>query len=61
MIKLELTDAETQALLGLLDAGVRQTGLRAAKDAAVLTMKIEEAVKASGEAKPAANGEDLYG
>ncbi len=43
MIKLELTDEEMAALAGLLDAGVRATGLRSVKDAASLLEKLEAA------------------
>jgi hypothetical protein len=43
MHKIELTDAELQALVGLLDAGVKALGLRAVKDAAALLEKIEAA------------------
>lgn len=43
MIKLELTPEETQALAGLLDAGVKAIGLRAVKDAATLLSKLEAA------------------
>lgn len=43
MIKLELTEQETQALAGLLDAGVKAVGLRAVKDAASLLDKLEAA------------------
>ena len=43
MIKLELTPEETQALAGLLDAGVKAIGLRAVKDAASLLHKLEQA------------------
>lgn len=43
MMRLELTEAELQALAGLLDAGVRATGLRSVKDAAKLLEKIEAA------------------
>lgn len=43
MTILELTDTELQALVGLVDAGVRATGLRAVKDAANLLEKIESA------------------
>ena len=45
MHKLELTDQELQALAGLLDAGVRATGLRAVKDAATLLEKLQAATK----------------
>lgn len=43
MMRLELTEAELQALAGLLDAGVRATGLRSVKDAAMLVEKLETA------------------
>jgi len=43
MIHLTLTEQETQALAGLLDAGVKAVGLRAVKDAASLLEKIEKA------------------
>jgi hypothetical protein len=45
MITLELTNDELQALAGLLDAGVRATGLRAVKEAATLLEKLEAATK----------------
>ena len=45
MIKLELTEQETQALAGLLDAGVKAIGLRAVKDAASLLHKLETATQ----------------
>lgn len=45
MIKLELTQEETQALAGLLDAGVKAVGLRAVKDAATLLEKLEAATQ----------------
>lgn len=45
MIKLELTQEETQALAGLLDAGVKAVGLRAVKEAAVILAKLEEAAQ----------------
>jgi hypothetical protein len=45
MIKLELTEQETQALAGLLDAGVKAIGLRAVKDAATLLEKLEAATQ----------------
>lgn len=54
MRKIELTDAEIQALAGLLDAAVKSIGLRAVKDAAALLEKIEAAL---AEAPPAVNGE----
>lgn len=45
MITLTLTEAELQALAGLLDAGVKAVGLRAVKEAAALLVKIEEATQ----------------
>lgn len=45
MTTLELTDEELQALAGLLDAGVRATGLRAVKEAATLLEKLEAATQ----------------
>lgn len=47
MIKLEFTDAEFQALAGLLDAGVRASGLRSVKEAAVILDKLEKAASQS--------------
>lgn len=41
--KITVTDAELQSLVGLIDAGVRATGLRAAQDAARLLSRIEAA------------------
>lgn len=43
MMSITLTEAELQALAGLLDAGVRATGLRSVKDAAKLLEKLEAA------------------
>ena len=45
MTELKLTDQELQALVGLIDAGIRATGLRAVKDAAALLEKLEQAQK----------------
>lgn len=47
MIKIELTQEELSALVGLLDAGVKTVGLRAAKEAAVLVDKLEAAAQAA--------------
>lgn len=52
---LELTEQELQALAGLLDAGVRHTGLRAIKDAAGLLAKIERATTDTAEIKDVAS------
>lgn len=41
--RITLTETELQALAGLLDAGVRATGLRSVKDAAALLSRIEGA------------------
>jgi hypothetical protein len=49
MITVSLTEQETQALAGLLDAGVKALGLRAVKDAASLLAKLEEATQAQPE------------
>lgn len=42
MYTITFTDTELQALAGLLDAGVRASGLRAVKDAASILTKLEE-------------------
>lgn len=60
MTKIELTEQELQALVGLMNAGVQALGLRAVKDAAVLIEKIEAAANAETsnvvDMKDAANG-----
>ena len=43
MIELEFTETEFQALAGLIDAGVRATGLRSVKEAAIILNKLEMA------------------
>jgi hypothetical protein len=48
-VTIQLTEQEFQILSGLLDAGVRASGLRAVKDTAALLVKLEEAVAASSE------------
>jgi len=45
MFTITLTEAHMQALAGLLDAGIRATGLRAVKDAAELMAILETAQK----------------
>lgn len=40
---LTFTDTELQILAGLIDAGVRATGLRSVKDAAAILEKLENA------------------
>ena len=41
--RITLTESELQSLVGLLDAGVRATGLRSVKEAATLLSRIEGA------------------
>ena len=55
MIKLELTEQEYAALAGLLDAGVRATGLRSVRDASVLVGKMEFALASAQAAAQAAS------
>ena len=43
--RITLTDSELQTLANLIDAGVRATGLRSVKDAAVLLSRIDGAEK----------------
>jgi len=47
MIKIELSEQELQALVGLLDAGLKTIGLRGAKEAAALVDKLEAAAQAA--------------
>jgi hypothetical protein len=58
IVTIQLTQAQVQALAGLLDAGLRASGLRAAKDAAEILSIIETAVAAAQ--KPAANGQTEF-
>jgi hypothetical protein len=51
MITITLNNAELQALAGLLDAGVKATGLQSVKMAASLLTKLEAAV-AEANAEP---------
>lgn len=46
---LELTEQEIEALVNLLDAGVRHQGLNAATNAAFLMQKINAAMKPKAE------------
>jgi hypothetical protein len=57
LITISLTEQQVQALAGLIDAGLRATGLRAAKDAAALMDILEAAVAAANEAKDTTNGQ----
>ena len=50
MTTIQFPDEELQALAGLLDAGVRATGLRAVKEAASLLEKLEAATQTKEEA-----------
>jgi hypothetical protein len=43
--RITLTDTELQSLVGLIDSGVRATGLRSVKDAAILLSRVEGAEK----------------
>ena len=52
MIRIEFTEEELQSLVGLLDAGVRATGIRAAKEAAALLTKLEDATNGLELSKP---------
>lgn len=54
MIRIELTQAELTALAGLIDAGIRATGIRGVKDAAAIVAKME----AAAQAKEPTDGED---
>ena len=50
MIKIELTNDELQALAGLLDAGIKATGLNSVKAAASILAKLEAAVAVANKA-----------
>lgn len=45
MYNLFLTEQELQTLAGLLDAGVKATGLRSVKEAASILVKMEAAIE----------------
>jgi hypothetical protein len=47
-MKLELTDDEAQALVGLMDLGVKSGGLKVAAAAAVILQKLQAARKPNG-------------
>ncbi len=51
MITLTLDQNELQALAGLLDAGVKATGLQGVKQAASILTKLEAAVAEANETK----------
>lgn len=46
-ITIQLTGPEAQALVALMDAGVRSTGIQSAANAAVLLKRIEDATQAA--------------
>ena len=48
-ITITLSQDELTALAGLLDAGIKATGLQGVKQAAAILTKLEEAVKAANE------------
>jgi hypothetical protein len=52
MITLTLDQNELQALAGLLDAGVKATGLQSVKLAASLLVKLEAAVAEANKTEP---------
>lgn len=51
MIDVKLSEQEMQALINLIDAGVKATGLTSVTSAAVLLQKLDEAVKAYQQAQ----------
>ena len=53
-ITVELTEQEAQALLNLMDAGLRQVGLNAAANAALLARKIQDAAQQPDDDPPEA-------
>lgn len=55
MITLTLDQNELQALAGLLDAGVKATGLQSVKLAASLLTKLEAAVAEANKTEPQEN------
>ena len=55
MVTISLTEAELQSLVGILDAGIRATGIRAVKEAAPILDKLEVAAQ---ELKPKDNTEE---
>jgi len=57
-ITLTLTETELQALAGLLDAGIKATGLASVKGAAAVLAKLESAVAEANAPKPEAANED---
>lgn len=58
MHSITLTENEMQALAGLIDAGVRATGLRCVKDAAAILEKLEAAEVVTPQADTEAQGKE---
>lgn len=52
IIKLEFTEQEIQALVSLLDSGLKSQGLNSAVAAAVIYQKIQAACRIPKEVKP---------
>ena len=51
-VTLTLDNNELQSLVGLIDAGLKATGLSAAKSAAALLVKLEAAVAEANKSEP---------
>ena len=51
-VTLTLNNEELQSLVGLIDAGLKATGLSAAKSAAALLVKLEAAVAEANASEP---------
>ena len=54
-VTLTLDNNELQSLVGLIDAGLKATGLSAAKSAAALLVKLEVAVAKANKSEPQEN------
>ena len=54
-VTLTLDNNELQSLVGLIDAGLKATGLSAAKSAAALLVKLEAAVAKANKSEPQEN------
>jgi hypothetical protein len=51
-VTLTLNNEELQAMVGLIDAGIKATGLSSVKSAAALLVKLEAAVAEANAAEP---------
>lgn len=51
MIKIEFNEHELQALIHLMDAGVKAAGLQSVRNAAALVVKLEQAIRAHNDAQ----------